>query len=195
MVYWLVDDPLGGEPTLSLRTALSDMGWGIRYHLHPSWPDLHDDPPLEAQVVVTPRPGDLPEGAFFTDASVGVQGGGAAAVAVDPSPATGAGSLVHILNPRSSTHCELVAIKLAVQSKATAVFSDSLSSLLILRDWGKWSLSRRLKCLDRVEVRAILHAASAGPLVLLEKVKAHRVRRVVMMLRFFGMMLQIGRQS
>ena len=64
-------------------------------------------------------------------------------------------------------------IRLAV-SRAKAVFSDSLAALVTIRDWGSWSLSRQLRCVDRAEVRAILHDAD-GHLTLLEKVKAHRM--------------------
>ena len=83
-------------------------------------------------------------------------------------------ALVHVPLPRSTTHCELVGIKLAARAQARVVFSDSLSALVILRDWGKWPLSRKLKCVDRAEVRAILHASTNG-VRLLEKVKAHRM--------------------
>ena len=165
-----------GEPTASLRSALADLGWDIRPRDIPFrsfWPALEEEPALTAQVITEPRPGIIPEDAFFTDGSIGVRGGGAASVAVNPNASIGCGSLCHIPSPRSTTHCELVGIRLAVSSGAKAVFSDSLAALLTIRDWETWPVSRRLKCADRTEVRAILHNAS-GQLHLLEKVKAHR---------------------
>ena len=170
-------DPYWFEPTPSLKSALISLGWRLHVKdtsLPDSWPVLPEDPRLTADVVTDPCSGDIPDGAFFTDGSVGPGGGGAAAVAVDPTQETGCGSIVHISHPRSSTHCELVGLKLAARAHAKAAFSDSLCALITLRDWGKWPLSRRLKCIDRAEVRAVIHAASEGQLLLLEKVKAHQ---------------------
>ena len=165
------------EPTMSLRSAITSFGWDVRVRDFPfpsCWPSLSEDPHLVARVVISPSSEPIPQGAFFTDGSIGTHGGGAASVALEPTPAFGCGSRVHIAHPRSMTQCELIGIKMAARSNATAIFSDSLSSLLLLRDWGKWSLSRKLKCVDRAEVRATLSAASGGQLLLLEKVKAHR---------------------
>ena len=167
--------PFWFEPTLSLRNALTELGWEIRLKLPlpASWPVLEEEPPLAAEVVLTPRSGEIPDDSFFTDGSVGIHGGGAAAVAVTPKPTTGAGSILHLPSPRSATHCELVAIRMAVRSGAKAIFSDSLAALATIRDWRTWPVRRQLRCVDRAEVRAILHHAD-GQLGLLEKVKAHR---------------------
>ena len=77
-------------------------------------------------------------------------------------------------NARSSTQPELVAIRLAAEKGAKAVYSDSLAALTTLKGWSGWKVARRLKCEDRAEVRAILWKAAEGSLQLLEKVKAHR---------------------
>ena len=81
---------------------------------------------------------------------------------------------VKVPAPRSSTHCELVALCLAMAFDPPQVLSDSLTSLSMVKGWGAWSASRILKCADRAEVRRLLHMAkecSQAPL--LEKVKAH----------------------
>ena len=82
---------------------------------------------------------------------------------------------LHISHPRSSTHCELVGLKLAARAHAKAAFSDSLCALITLRDWGKWPLSRRTtNALIAPRFALVIHAASEGQLLLLEKVKAHQ---------------------
>ena len=70
-------------------------------------------------------------GAVFTDGSVAQQGG-AAAVEVDE----GVVRTVKVPQPRSSTHCELVALSLALEMETPQVLTYSMASLLLLQGWG-----------------------------------------------------------
>jgi ribonuclease HI len=107
--------------------------------------------------------------AVFTDGSV-CQHGGAAAL----QPDTDDSFWAKVEAPRSSTHCELAALCLALGFDTPLVLSDSLTALRMIRSWGTWSTARVLRCHDRAEVRRFMHFAiqrTAAPR--LEKVKAH----------------------
>ena len=68
----------------------------------------------------------------------------------------------------------MVALCLAMGMDTPQVLTDSLSSLRLVRGWGRWSPSRMLQCPDRVEVRMLMYFASQRSAVpRLEKVKAH----------------------
>ena len=110
-------------------------------------------------------------GAVFTDGSV-AQRGGAAAV----QPVEGMVRACQVPAPRSSTHCELVALSLALAMEPTPpqVLTDSLVSLRLLAQWGAWPTRRTLGSVDRVEARRLIHLARGLPLApCLVKVKAH----------------------
>ena len=82
--------------------------------------------------------------------------------------------LARVPAPRSSTHCELVALNLALQLRPSQILTDSLAALMMLQRWGSWPPQRTLCTLDRVEVRSFLHEVRAlGQLPQLVKVKAH----------------------
>ena len=164
------------EPTPALQTALRAVGWSVarneRCLRAQEWPRLAPELGYPGQIRKEPVD-DFPEcSAVFTDGSVGAAGG---AAAVQPD-----GNLVvqrHIPSPRSSTHCELEALALAMGMETTQVLTDSLTSLALLEGWPSYSAARILRCADRVEVRRVLQLASGlerAPV--LEKVKAHDTR-------------------
>ena len=108
-------------------------------------------------------------GAVFTDGSI-LTNGGAAAVQPDTEEVL----LATVQQPRSSTHCELVALCLALSLNPSQILTDSLSSLHLISAWGQWPMARMLRCPDRVEVRQFLHLVAASTaLPQLEKVTAH----------------------
>ena len=110
----------------------------------------------------------LPD-AIFTDGSL-CAAGGAAAV----QPDTGTEVLVSVPNTRSSTHCELVALRVATALHPPQILTDSLSALHLVRGWGCKPIAKVLQCADRVEVRQLITTAMAsGHPPLMEKVKAH----------------------
>ena len=79
-----------------------------------------------------------------------------------------------IPSPRSSTHCELVALNLALSLAAPQILTDSLTSLRLISGWPTYSAARILRCADRVEVRWFMErAAGCASAAMLEKVKAH----------------------
>jgi hypothetical protein len=162
------------EPTASLRTAMAEVGWNVRRNLECSrssrWPLLDPEPRYEGEVELIPQDVFPLEGAVFTDGSV-VRHGGAAAVQPDTEKSLWA----QLPDPRSSTHCELAALCLAMGFETTLVLTDSLAALSMLRSWGSWSPMRVLRCSERAEVRRILEFADRRslPPPRLEKVKAH----------------------
>ena len=168
------------EPSLALRSALASVGWRIRRNVlcsrSLSWPQLEPELSLVGTALLSPVDTEDPQPqAVYTDGSVSVAGGGAAVW----RPDDGESLLLHVPAPRSSTHCELLALELALGLQPTHVLTDSLCSLQLLRGWGSLSESRRICCLDRVEVRRVLAAARACIFpVTLEKVQAHDERGV-----------------
>ena len=163
------------EPTRSLRSALSSIGWSVHRnflsHRSAPWPQL--DPEISYPGPVHLEPVDqfpIP-GTVYTDGSI-LQSGGAAAFEADFESCR----LVSVPDPRSSTHCELVALCLALtfSSPPAAVLTDSLASLQCIHSWGSWPTARHLQCADRVEVRQFLAMAlELEQPPVLEKVKAH----------------------
>ena len=91
-------------------------------------------------------------GAMFSDGSVALEGGAAAV-----EPVEGAVRTAKVLGPRSSTHCELIALALALEQAPTQVLSDSLAALTMFRNRGCWPQRRLLASGDRVQVRYVLH--------------------------------------
>ena len=82
-------------------------------------------------------------------------------------PDTGPTVCRHVVSPRSSCHCELIALGLALVMGTPQVLANSLVSLHLVRGWGTWSVQRRLHCADRRQVRCFLY------LRVLDKVAAH----------------------
>ena len=139
-----------------------------------SWPLLTPETSYPGDIVLTPDDTTFPDVlAIYTDGSLSATSGGAAAVSTATAPEQVTTS--HVLAPRSSTHCELVALNLALRLQPPAILTDSLASLSMLRWWGTWSTARTLACPDRVELREAIHTASLAPIpATLEKVKAHQ---------------------
>ena len=166
------------EPCEALKVAMEDLklhlevNWDAKGVDRASWPQIQVEPSVgqNLEIVLEPRDGSLHQTSWFTDGSVGGRGGGAAAVEV----AGGKVEARSVPDARSSTQTELIAIHLAIEGGAKAIYSDSLSALMMLREWSRWKLSRRLRCEDRVEVRAILWRGREREIELMEKVKAHR---------------------
>ena len=161
------------EPNKSLRAALRATGWTMRRNLQclrtPAWPGVLAEEGYSGVVLLQPVD-DFPlAGAVFTDGSV-YQAGGAAAVQPDTEDV----QTRRVPEPRSSTHCELVALLLALELSPTQILTDSLVALTMLRNWGCWSALRTLQSPDRVEVRRFVHQVhQLAVLPELVKVKAH----------------------
>lgn len=161
------------EPTAALRTALQAVGWrAVRNESclrSVDWPQLTPEAAYPGDIYMLPVDDFPVADAVFTDGSVAAAGGAAAV-----QPDTGVVLQLRLPQPRSSTHCELVALALALGLETPQVVTDSLTSLELLSRWPFYSAARILRCADRVEVRRVLHLAAG--LVLaprLEKVKAH----------------------
>ena len=166
------------EPTASLATALQSVGWQLHRNLSCnrtlSWPFLSPEPNYPGTVTLQPIDSFPPLDATYTDGSV-MSSGGAAAV----QPDTGTSHLAAIPQPRSSTHCELIALGMGLQMNPTppVIITDSLVALQLLRGWSTLSPQRILNCSDRHEVRWVLSLAAAqSPAPSLEKIKAHDQR-------------------
>lgn len=167
------------EPSQAFQSALRAVGWSVRRNpecvrAH-GWPVVAPEGRYPAAVVLQTID-DFPEdGAVFTDGSVIGRRGGAAAVRADGSTEF----LAQISSPRSSTHCELAALVLALQMEPRQILSDSLAALTMVARWGTWSMRRLLACRDRVEVRQFLdNAAKLAVAPALGKVKAHDIHAV-----------------
>ena len=163
------------EPTPALGGALAELGWSVRRNLGclrgADWPQLAPERSYPGPVLLEPVDQFPSPGAAFTDGSVSSAGG--AAVVLEYMEHF---SLATVPVPRSSTHCELVALCLALTLAPAPpqVITDSLTALRLARGWGGWPVARTLRCADRVEVRQLLHLAQQLPQPpVLEKVKAH----------------------
>jgi hypothetical protein len=168
------------EPSPALRSALAAVGWQIARNLTCSrsspWPCLAPEPPLEADILLSPdHCADPSPDAVYTDGSITATGGGAAVW----RPRDGESLLLHLPAARSSTHCELVALELALSLHPAQVLTDSLCALHLLRGWAQMPEARRLRCPDRAEVRRVLVASlTCVGRPSLEKVKAHDTQGV-----------------
>jgi hypothetical protein len=94
--------------------------------------------------------------AVFTDGSLATHGGAAAF-----SPNTTL--LAHLHNAHSSTHCELVALCLALSFSPSQILTDSLVSLQLIRSWASRPTAKTLSCPDRAEIRYFIHLARQLP--------------------------------
>ena len=166
------------EPSKSLAAALQAMGWSVRRNLScartPSWPLVLPELSYPGPITLSFVDSFAPVNAAYTDGSV-MQFGGATVVQPDTDTLTS----VRVGQPRSSTHCELIALGLGLQlaTPASALLTDSLISLQLLRHWGSRSARRVLACADQVEIRWLLALASSGsPVPGLEKVAGHDTR-------------------
>ena len=164
------------EPSQSLSAALKSVGWTVRRNtacLRASrWPLLALESSYPGAVELQPQDTFPMDGAVFTDGSLSTSGGAAAI-----RPDDDATLVARVPGARSSTHCELVALTLALNFDPSQLLTDSLVSLQLVQHWGSRPLAQVLSCPDRAEVRHFIHAAStrATP-PLLEKVKAHDSR-------------------
>ena len=160
-----------------VAAALAALGWSLSQNptcwRAQTWPQVSLEDSYPGAIVLLPDDSTFPDvDAIYTDGSLTGTLGGAAAVSMECDPEL-AFSL-HVGAPRSSTHCELVALILALRQRPPLVLTDSLAALSMLRGWGTWPLARVLACPDRVEIReAIFTASLAAVPTCLEKVKAH----------------------
>ena len=143
------------EPSPALRSALSALGWRVRRNLECAraqhWPALVPELAYPGPILLEPHDSFPLPGALFTDGSFSPSGG--AAVWAPDTEGVVTRSVPHA---RSSTHCEMVALCLAIQARPTQVLTDSLCSLQLLQRWHAWPLSRQLLCEHRAEVRQAL---------------------------------------
>ena len=172
--------PRWDEPNHALRAALKAVQWTVRRNPQclraRGWPVVLPEGSYSGEVLLHPVDDFPMPGAVFTDGSVATEGG-AAAILPDEEQA----HAVRVLMPRSSTHCELVALLLALDMQPPQILTDSLAAMLLLQNWGSWPPQRTLQSLDRVEVRHFLHRVTAlSPLPQLVKVKAHDERAIEM---------------
>ena len=112
------------------------------------WPVVEAEERYPAEVLLCPVDACPMDGAVFTDGSV-IKHGGAAAVQEEEAPMRTA----RVPSPRSSTHCDLVALIIALELEPTQTLSNSLPALTVLQSWRRWSTRRVLDSMDRVEVR------------------------------------------
>jgi ribonuclease HI len=165
------------ERTVALQQALDAMGWKVVVNRGSAraraWPALEPEPTFRGQVLLKPCGEEAGAVAAWTDGSLrGSQGGAAALLSVQGVETRT--TMVAVADARSSTQCELVALGLAVGLHPEVVYSDSLTSLHLIRRWGQTSTAGALRCADRVEVRAfIIGCERRGVWPVLEKVKAH----------------------
>jgi hypothetical protein len=164
------------EPSAALGAALRAVGWrALRNETclrSLTWPQLAPEALYPGEICMDPVDDFPMVDAVFTDGSVAAAGGAAAV-----QPDREATLQLHVPKPRSSTHCELMALALALELDTPQVLTDSLTSLRLLSSWPLYSTARILRCVDRVEVRRLLHlAAAVAQAPLLEKVKAHDER-------------------
>jgi hypothetical protein len=139
-----------------------------------NWPLLAAEAHYPGPVELTPQDTFEHFDAVFTDGSLATHGGAAAF-----SAHMNTTLLAHIPDARSSTHCELVALSLALSLSPSQVLTDSLVSLQLIRRWGSRSVAQVLSCADRTEVRRFIHLARQLPQPpLLEKVKAHDTKAI-----------------
>ena len=161
------------EPTAALASALRSVQWRVRRNgsclRAAAWPHITPEPSYPGEVLLTPVDSFAMPGAVYTDGSVSHCGGAAAVLMDDETIRT-----ARVSRPRSSTHCELIALALALQLRPPHILTDSLASLHLLKSWGTWRAQRILQSADRALVRQVLHLAGqlTSPPVL-EKVKAH----------------------
>ena len=162
VVHRLVACPVGSwvEPCRALQSGLVALGWSVQRNMAclqaRAWPELLSEPAYLGAVHMDACDVFPSELAVFTDGSV-CAAGGSAAVCVDPQKAITA----RVACPRSSTHCELVALILALQLDPGEVFTDSLTSLRLIGGWALRSPRAVLSCADRVEVRQFVSLAAA----------------------------------
>ena len=168
------------EPTAALRTALASMRWSIcrntRSLQATQWPIVSPEPEYPGEIRLSPEDSfPLPD-AVFTDGSLS-SFGGAAAIQPDSSKVL----RVHLPSACSSTHCELVALCLAMSLSPPQIITDSLVSLQLLKRWGRYSPARVLQCPERVIVRQVINMATLLQLPpVLEKVLAHNAAGVAL---------------
>ena len=163
------------EPSVALRAALSSLGWQLRRNPHAlcasRWPVLAPEPTYSGKICYNLTDDPAPPGAVWTDGSMGVSGG-AAALQWHSDQVFQA----QVPHPRSSTHCELVALNLVPRFNPCPplVLTDSLCALQLLGGWGRRPSRAVFACSERALVRQfILQWGEGSRPPMLEKVKAH----------------------
>ena len=167
------------EPSAALSAALRAVNWSLQRNdtcqRSSHWPHIAPEPRFLGRVELQPQDTFPAVDAVFTDGSLSSAGGAAATRAL-----TDDFLQLHLPAARSSTHCELAALCLALRLQPSEIYSDSLVSLQLIRGWGTWPAARMLNSVDRLEVRQFLAevALSGLPPPMLCKVKAHDERGV-----------------
>jgi hypothetical protein len=163
------------EPSPSLVAALNVVGWRVRCNREARcaqhWPRLDPEPRYLGGVHLTPVDSPAPRDTVWTDGSVGHSGGAAALQWYSDFS-----FLATVPQPRSSTHCELVALTLVARfhPAPSLVLTDSLSSLQLIQSWGRRSPGVVLACPERLVICQFLyHWASFPTPPVLEKFTAH----------------------
>ena len=166
------------EQSAPLVAALRELGWTLvpnpRALRAREWPVVEPESAYRGAVRLLPDAAAPPNDAAWTDGSVPMLrgAGGAAVVQLHPW-----GERVRAVPcPRSSLHCELVALQCVQELPAapSLVLTDSLNALELISQWGAQSTATVLDREERVEVRRFLHAWRDCPAPpTLEKVKAH----------------------
>ena len=161
------------EPSPALRAALLSVDWRIQRNVSStsaaSWPRLQPEPSFPGDLLLIPVDEFPAPDTVHTDGSVSTSGG---AAVWDPDTETALACFVP--SPFSSTHCELVALLLAMRLHPAQILTDSLSSLQLLRSWHRRSTASVLQCPLRSLVRQLIAAARTSPAPpALVKVKAH----------------------
>ena len=173
-------DGVWREPVGAAASALQSVGWYLQRNnaceRAGAWPSVDPEWCYPGSVVLHSVDTFPSVGAVFTDGSV-MSTGGAAVV----QPDTGLMRSVQVSQPRSSTHCELVALGLGMQLDTPMILSDSQVALRLLKRWGLYSMGRMQECMDRREVRWVLSLARSRAVApVLEKVKAHDASAVAL---------------
>ena len=107
--------PLWVEPSPALAGALKALKWQVRCNRHvlaaAHWPRLATEPSYSGDISFTPREDPAPRDSVWTDGSVDRSRGGGAALQWYSDSSL----LAVVSSPRSSTHCDLVALTLVAQ--------------------------------------------------------------------------------
>ena len=156
--------PAWVEPTPALAEAAASLHWNVWINRSSpratGWPHLAPEWAYSGDVLLEPEDPPPPPGAVWTDGSLDGRGGAAAV-----QPSSDRCLLLAIPAPRSSTHCELVALGLVHHfvPSPPLVLTDSLTSLRLIASWSRRSTAAVLACADRQEVRAFLFSWQGHP--------------------------------
>ena len=118
-------------------SALSQLGWTMRRNLSclraQTWPFVDLESIYPGVVTLSPDNSTFPDvAALYTDGSIQAARGGAAVISLETT--TPLVTSLPIQPVRSSTHCELVALILALHHHPPQVLSDSLAALTMVHN-------------------------------------------------------------